>query len=209
MMHLSRSQVREIDRRATAEHGIPSLTLMENAGRGCADLMMTLNPGREPVSIFCGPGNNGGDGYVMARHLHDHGWPVRVVPLAEPSTKDASLNFALADEMKLIEYEKPLPRSGWYVDALFGIGLSRPLEERYLTVIDHLKTLSVPVLAIDIPSGLDCDTGTPLGPCVQAAHTATFIAPKLGFTHPESTAFTGRVHIIDLGVPQTLLDQYA
>src|SRR5690348_11031024 len=93
--YLSRDEVRELDRRAIHDFGVPGVVLMENAGRGCAELLTRLNPGRNPVVILCGPGNNGGDGFVIARHLDNHGWPVSIRLFANPTglSADAAVNF--------------------------------------------------------------------------------------------------------------------
>jgi len=94
------------------------------------------------------------------------------------------------------------------VDALFGIGLSRSIGSPYDGAISAFGTSNHPILAIDIPSGLDCDTGEPLGPTVRATHTATFVAPKRGFLNPKSREWTGEVHVIDIGAPRKLVDEY-
>jgi NAD(P)H-hydrate epimerase len=94
------------------------------------------------------------------------------------------------------------------VDALFGTGLSRPLGPPFAEVVEAVNASTNPVLAVDLPSGLDCDTGEPLGPTVRAAHTATFVAPKRGFLNPRSAAWTGEVHVIDIGAPRRLVDDY-
>ncbi len=223
---LTRSQVRDLDRRALDEYGIPGIVLMENAGRGCAKLLMRLNPEKWPTVILCGPGNNGGDGFVIARHLDNAGWPV-FVWVAAPHHQiggDALVNFQVADKCRrgLIQVG-PATREPtsfslfnkmwantpcWIVDALFGTGLARPLGGAYGELVEKINAAGNPVLAIDIPSGLDCDTGEPLGPTVRAAHTATFVAPKRGFLNPASKAWTGEVHVIDIGAPRKLVDEY-
>ncbi len=209
---LTRSQVRDLDRRATEEYGIPGVVLMENAGRGCAELLMRLNPEKRPTVILCGPGNNGGDGFVMARHLDNAGWPVcvSVSETRSETTSEARANRIVAEKCDLLIP----PRCGaiapdcWIVDALFGTGLSRGIGSPYDTVIAAYNTCEHSILAIDIPSGLDCDTGEPLGPCVKATHTATFVAPKRGFLNPASREWTGEVHVIDIGAPRKLVDVY-
>jgi NAD(P)H-hydrate epimerase len=223
----TRSQVRDLDRRAIEEYGIPGLVLMENAGRGCAELLMRLNPEKKPTVILCGPGNNGGDGFVMARHLDNHGWEVdvRVFAANNGLSADAAVNFEIVVESD-IQFTQCYPDSfgrpdihdqflrlsfnpaGWVVDALFGTGLSRPLAEPFGDLAALINTSGKPVLAIDIPSGLDCDTGEPLGPTVRATHTATFVAPKRGFLNPTSREWTGEVHVIDIGAPRKLVDEY-
>jgi NAD(P)H-hydrate epimerase len=222
---LTREQVRELDRRAIDGFGVPGVVLMENAGRGCAELLRRLNPDRRPTVVLCGPGNNGGDGFVIARHLDNHGWPVDVQVIAACSRTggDAEVNFDILfpagvpftqhhpghfdDRMRAFVRGR-IATAGWVVDALFGTGLSRPLADPYAAVIEAVNASGHPVLAVDLPSGLDCDTGEPLGPTVRAAHTATFVAPKRGFLNPAAAAWTGTVHVIDIGAPRKLIDEY-
>jgi NAD(P)H-hydrate epimerase len=223
---LSREQVRELDRRAIEEFGVPSIVLMENAGRGCAELLMQLNPNKEDVLVLCGPGNNGGDGFVLARHLDNHCWPVTVILIGDPKrlSRDAASNWV---PIKLVErafaspdtkstdidiaqclHEEYGPKRRWIVDALFGTGLNRPLAPPFDHLVEVVNRCSDPILAVDLPSGLDCDTGEPLGPTVRATHTATFVAPKKGFLNPKSKEWTGEVHVIDIGAPRVLVEQY-
>lgn len=207
---LTRAQVRDLDRRAMDEYGLPGLVLMENAGRGCAELLMRLNPEKRPTVILCGPGNNGGDGFVMARHLDNAGWPVCVSAADSQVTADAKVNRIVAEKCDLLIP----PRRGaivpgaWVVDALYGTGLNRAIGASHDATIAAYNASDHPILAIDIPSGLDCDTGEPLGPCVRATHTATFVAPKRGFLNPNSREWTGKVHVIDIGAPRKLVDEY-
>jgi NAD(P)H-hydrate epimerase len=225
---LSRDEVRELDRRAIHGFGVPGIVLMENAGRSCAELLMRLNPGRDPAVILCGPGNNGGDGFVIARHLDNHGWPVDVHVVARNNNStqrgDADVNFDIlfAAGIHYTQYHpehldqpqadaflhRGLRRSAWIVDALFGTGLSRPLGPPYDRLVRGVNESGNPVLAVDIPSGLDCDTGEPLGPTIRATHTATFVAPKKGFANPNSREWTGEVHVLDIGAPRVLVEEY-
>lgn len=223
---LSRDEAREIDRRAIEGFGVPGIVLMENAGRGCTELLMRLNTGKQPIVILCGPGNNGGDGYVIARHLDNHGWPVDVVVIADNHQirGDAETNFNILAECGIrftqchpshlgtpqreSVLRSNLRPAAWIVDALFGTGLSRPLAVPYDWLVDEVNASGKPVLAIDIPSGLDCDTGEPLGPTVKATHTATFVAHKKGFLNPESHNWTGEIHVIDIGAPRVLVEEY-
>jgi NAD(P)H-hydrate epimerase len=218
MTTLTRSQVRELDRRAIEEFGVPGIVLMENAGRGAAEVLMQLNPERHLAVIFCGPGNNGGDGYVIARHLDIHGFPVSIVNLfadQQPPSGDAGINYRIARRCGMFVARNGKPRGGdgpeWIVDALFGTGLSRPLEEPYKSLIEitiNNKEMGERVFAVDIPSGLDCDTGEPLGPCVRADHTVTFVAPKAGFANPAAKEWLGDVHVVGIGAPRKLLEEY-
>ncbi|HEV3144922.1 MAG TPA: NAD(P)H-hydrate epimerase [Gemmataceae bacterium] len=213
-MFLTRAEVREIDRRAIEEFGVPGVVLMENAGRGAAELLMRLNPDKRRVVICCGKGNNGGDGFVIARHLDNRGWNVRVLLFAGPKelTGDAGIMYEIIQRAQLdIEVLPDLPirdfqQSGiWIVDALFGTGLSGPVRAPFDQVIAAMNASGNPIFAVDIPSGLDCDTGQPLGVAVRAAATATFVAPKKGFAEPSAKQCFGEVHVIDIGVPRCLI----
>jgi NAD(P)H-hydrate epimerase len=208
MTTLTREQVRELDRRAIEEFGVPGIVLMENAGRGATEVLMRLNPERKPVAIYCGKGNNGGDGYVIARHLDIHGWPVRIVRvgLAEELSGDAAVMEAIAAKSEIKEWSHL--QEDWIVDALFGTGLTGPLREPFDRIVATINAGHAKILAVDIPSGLDCDTGRPLGPCVRADHTVTFVAPKAGFANPEAKEWLGEVHVVDIGAPRVLLEQY-
>lgn len=234
---LTRDEVRELDRRAIEEFHMPSIVLMENAGRGCAELLMKLNPEQQPVVILCGPGNNGGDGFVVARHLDINHWPVTVWLIRPESNRtfgfaravaatdrrlapDCETNAAIwAEYQRIFTNDIPgnqwkeaavadIERAGWIVDALFGTGLTRPLEAPYHEIIPFINSKKKPVFSIDVPTGLACDTGLPLGPTIEATHTATFVAHKKGFLDPESRTWTGDVHVIDIGVPRVLKDEY-
>ncbi|HUE16842.1 MAG TPA: NAD(P)H-hydrate epimerase [Planctomycetaceae bacterium] len=218
---LSRAEVRDVDRRAIDEFGMPGIVLMENAGRGAAELLVRLGIGGQ-VIVCAGKGNNGGDGFVIARHLENRGVEVRVLLFADSQTLqgDAATNFHILRMAgtPIFEYHaatKPdtwgaeLRSCGCIVDALLGTGMQGTVREPMATVIHHINDAGVPVLAVDLPSGLDCDTGQPLGTCVRAAHTATFVARKLGFDVPAAAPFIGEVHVVDIGVPQALFSRFA
>jgi len=219
-MHLSRDQVREIDRRAIEEFGVPGVVLMENAGRGAAEILMGLGIAG-PVGICCGKGNNGGDGFVIARHLHNRGHDVRVWLFARPEdlAGDAAINFQIISRSQLpidicageavdeAGLRGKLARCEWVVDALFGTGLQGPVRPPFDLVIAAINASGARVLAVDIPSGLDCDTGRPLGPTVRADHTVTFVGPKKGFVAPEAKEWLGEVHVADIGCPRVLLER--
>jgi NAD(P)H-hydrate epimerase len=210
MTTLTRAQVRELDRRAIEEFGVPGVVLMENAGRGATEVLMRLNSERRPVVIVCGKGNNGGDGFVIARHLDIHGWAVSVVqcaPVAE-LTGDAAIMQRIAAKAQLSAAVHAEEYGGWIVDALFGTGLTGPLREPYDRIVADINASGAKVLAVDIPSGLDCDTGQPLGPTVRADHTVTFVAPKAGFANPAAKEWLGEVHVVGIGAPRKLLEEY-
>ena len=214
---LSRAEVRALDARAADELGLPTLLLMENAGRGAAALLRDqLRPGDE-VAILCGPGNNGGDGGVVARHLDGWGFGVRVAWLdkpgglvGDPSTQyrildRSNIRQSVWDEPTRAEIDAFLGDAAWVVDGLLGTGADRPVEGRLRGIIEAINARGRPVLALDLPSGLDADSGEPLGIAVRASMTATFVAPKLGFDRPGARAYTGAVHVVDIGLPGCLL----
>lgn len=211
---LSCKQIRAFDAYAASHLGVPSIVLMENAGRGAAELLLALGV-RGPVTICCGKGNNGGDGLVIARHLHLAGVSLRVLVLGKPEelSGDARVNFEICRHLRLplgcvgdpaVEQSQIiglLADSDWIVDALLGSGLTGPARPPYDCMIELINASTTQVFAVDIPSGLDADTGLPLGPTVRAAHTATFAALKKGFLDPRSRAWTGQVHLVHIGVP--------
>jgi NAD(P)H-hydrate epimerase len=214
-MFLSRAQVRELDRRAIEEFGVPGAVLMENAGRGAAELLLSLGVhGR--VLVCCGKGNNGGDGFVIARHLANRGVLVHTLLFARPVelSGDALVNYRILERggysLQVIEFapetlKRELARSEWVVDALFGTGLSGPAREPFPKIIEAINAAARSVLAVDIPSGLDCDTGRPQGATVRACHTATFVASKAGYANPDAAPWLGRVHVLDIGMPCVLI----
>lgn len=216
-----REEVRSIDREAVREYGMPSVCLMENAGRGLADLLERLGISG-PVVICAGKGNNGGDGYVLARHLDYRGHEVHVLVFAEAASLegDALTNYEIARRAGIaVEHiggrpdaaslRERLTDAAWIVDGLLGTGIRGSVRAPYDVIIETINAAGRPTLAIDIPSGLDCDTGRPLGVAVRARHTATFVAPKKGFSAPGATSYTGTVHVLDIGAPRRLLEQYA
>jgi NAD(P)H-hydrate epimerase len=218
-MYLSREQVRAIDRRAIEEFGVAGVVLMENAGRGAAEILLGLGV-KGTVTICAGKGNNGGDGFVIARHLDLHGRGVRVLLFARPEdlTGDAAINYQIIARSRLPITVYPdasfddqalcaeLSRSAWIVDALFGTGLAGPVRPPFDRVIAAINASGVPVLAVDIPSGLDCDTGLPLGACVRARHTVTFVAQKKGFASPSAKEWLGEVHVAHIGAPRAVIE---
>jgi NAD(P)H-hydrate epimerase len=184
-------------------------------------------PALPRVLILCGPGNNGGDGGVVARHLDAWGFPVRVLWFVRSNQLrgDAAVQWAILQRSRIEQSawfdvhqrEKEidpaslaalLSDAGWLVDGLLGTGLSRPVDGPLRTVIEAINQSDKPVFALDLPSGLDADTGRPLGVAVRARATATFVAPKLGFAAPEAASYTGEVAVIDIGLPRCLLEPY-
>ena len=187
---------------AAAKAGTPGLTLMENAGRAVADAIVR-RWGTRPVSVLCGPGNNGGDGFVAARLLADAGWPVRLglMGARERLKGDAAavaarwegaiepLDLALLDGEPLV------------VDALFGAGLARPLGGAALALAEASAARGLPCVSVDIPSGIHGDTGAVLGGAFRAAATVTFARRKYGHLLLPGRDFAGALAVADIGIP--------
>jgi NAD(P)H-hydrate epimerase len=183
-------------------------------------------PAPARVLVLCGQGNNGGDGGVVARHLDAWGFPVRVVWFArhDQLRGDAAVQWTILEKSGVAQStwfdDRPdesidpaslqalFAGADWLVDGLLGTGLSRPVEGPLKAVIEAINASGKPVFALDLPSGLDADTGQPLGVAVRAEATATFVAAKLGFAVPGAADYTGEVAVIDIGVPRRLLEPY-
>jgi ADP-dependent NAD(P)H-hydrate dehydratase / NAD(P)H-hydrate epimerase len=221
---LSRAAVRALDRRAILEVGVPSIVLMENAGRAVADeALRMLAPRPGAAVILAGLGNNGGDGLVVARTLENRGQRARVVFVGsheqlEQGTPDFRTNLALwrrqggdlalaPDPDDLAALAGVLRAAPLLVDALFGTGLTRPLAGAHAAAVAALNASGAPVLSIDVPSGLDADTGLELGVAVRAQATVTFVAPKPGFVLNAGPACVGRVVVAEIGIPRFLVEE--
>lgn len=218
---LSRADVREVDRRAMVEYGMSGLVLMENAGRGCVDKLCELGC-KGPVVVVCGKGNNAGDGFVIARHLDLRCVPLKVILLGSPEKLegDAAANYKILSRcnVSLIDFSTQsssspliaeLAGAEWIVDALLGTGATgapRPPMDGAIRVMNAAR---VKRLAVDLPSGLDCDTGEAAEPTFIADHTCTFVAPKLGFTNPAASRYIGQLHVLDIGAPRQLVEEIA
>jgi NAD(P)H-hydrate epimerase len=216
IIRLTRRQVREVDRRAIENFRIPGIVLMENAARNAADVAWDMLDRRpQNVTIVCGGGNNGGDGLAIARHLHNRGANVQILLAIDPIkyAGDAAINWAIVQAMGLevagadeaAELLSPFA-ANLIIDALFGTGLAQPPRPDAQAFIARINASTVPVLAIDLPSGMDCDTGEPLESCVRATRTVTFVAEKSGFANPDSAEFTGDITVADIGCPRELID---
>ncbi len=227
-LRLSREEVRALDARAVAELGIPSLVLMENAGRQAAErLLCALRAAsfggrrRGPpwrVAVVCGPGNNGGDGWVLARHVHRDGHAVECWELAPPATPDAAVNRGIAARLGIAiealagEADLERARGAWascdaLVDGLAGTGLRGAPRPELARVLEAMNAVHEPLkLALDLPSGLDCDLGTAEGAVFRADLTVTFAAQKLGFASPDAARWLGALAVADIGFdPRALL----
>ena len=216
-IYLTREQVRRIDQRAIDEYAMMGLVLMENAGRGCVDVLCRLGIAGQVV-VCCGKGNNGGDGFVIARHLDLRGYETRVLLCCEPDSLqgDAAANYEILSRagVPLLpcpeDYDdawlaRQLKDAAWIVDALLGTGARgepRPPLDR---LIPALNAHPARRLAIDLPSGLDCDTGQAAAAAIQADCTCTFVAAKAGFRVASAQPYLGQVHVLDIGAPRKLL----
>jgi NAD(P)H-hydrate epimerase len=216
---LSRAEVREVDRRAIEEYGVSGLVLMENAGRGCVEVLTALGCAG-PVVIVCGRGNNAGDGFVIARHLDIRGVPVSIVLLGSPDSLrgDAAANYEIVarSHLPMIDLSQQfdadrlvaeLHRAEWIVDALLGTGSTGSPRPPMDVAIRLMNAAKAKRLAVDLPSGLDCDTGEPAALTFRADHTCTFVAAKIGFGSSAATAFLGQVHVVDIGAPRRLIEE--
>tara|TARA_Y100000589_G_scaffold219942_2_gene207552 strand:- start:1511 stop:2200 length:690 start_codon:yes stop_codon:yes gene_type:complete len=209
-MIFDRAGIREVDHQAIEQLGIPGLQLMEDAAIGCTRLLLEMMPPpieAQHVVIVCGRGNNGGDGYAMARHLKQRSVRTTILASDPPRTgSDAAHNWQQACQLDITitQDHRILDEATLIVDALLGTGLDRPVTGNSLDLIQSINTAQAPVLAVDLPSGLDTDTGRPLGDAVHASHTASFVGWKKGFLEPPAAEFIGTVHVIDLGIPASL-----
>ncbi len=222
-MALSRIETREIDRKAIEEYEIPGIILMENAGRNVVEeiLKMLPEPNKAKVAIFCGKGNNGGDGFVIARHLHNKNINISVYLTTKVSSLiadgDASTNLKILlnmdVEIKELQendpggIEKEFRGCNLIVDAIFGTGLSGEIRGPVNSLIERINGSNIPVVSVDIPSGLACDTGIILGTAVKATKTVTFVAAKTGFFKERGKECTGELIVTDISVPKELIDK--
>ncbi len=221
MRVLNAAQMREADRRAIEDLGIPSLVLMENAGRQFVDAMETAigDVAETRVAVVCGRGNNGGDGFVVARVLHERGADVCVFvagALADVRG-DARVNLDILGRLRITAVEigdedawlKQAPvveACDVIVDALFGTGLTSPLGGLAGRIVSDLNCMDAPVVSVDLPSGLSADTHALIGPCVEATLTVTFAAPKLPLILWPAAQHAGDVVVADIGIPHEVIE---
>jgi NAD(P)H-hydrate epimerase len=220
---LTRDQLRRVDELAASRYGIPSLILMENAGRSAASIIDAAYGPKGRTFVVCGSGNNGGDGCVIARHLHNHGWEVRLMIIApfESCTLDTGANLGIIEALGLrpiIALEaasqqsaaKSIEPGDVVVDALLGTGFRGEVRPPLNQLIDEINAACKrATVAVDVPSGLDCDTGQPSRATIRADLTVTFVAMKRGFTFPRAAPFLGRIEVADIAAPPALIDEVA
>jgi hydroxyethylthiazole kinase-like uncharacterized protein yjeF len=228
MDSLTRQEVRAVDRAAIDGLGIPGLILMENAGRNCAHAIEVFfkdfknfkdfkGGDASSVAIVAGPGNNGGDGYVIARHLAMRGFEVVtfVICPVEKISGDAEVNLqaisALRHDIRFLTPQEigtlagVLSKFDLVIDAIGGTGIQGELRGDSAVAVEQINASGKPVVAVDIPTGLDCDTGRADGPVIRADLTVTFVAPKKGFDLPQASDYTGTVIVADIGIPVELV----
>jgi hydroxyethylthiazole kinase-like uncharacterized protein yjeF len=205
--------MRRLEERAIHHYGIPVFVLMDHAGKAVAETVRKLlSTKRGTIGVVCGGGNNGGDGVVAARWLKGWGYDVEVLWLKDPREwkGSAALHYSIARRMGV--RFRPLRtrlrgRHSILIDALLGTGPIGELRESYRQAIDWINRQRRPVVAVDIPSGLDADTGRPLGAVVKARVTVTMAAPKKGLRARASCPFVGTLVVADIGIPTTDVDR--
>ncbi|BCS54511.1 NAD(P)H-hydrate dehydratase [Geobacter sp. SVR] len=210
--------MQEIDRRAIEDEGIPGLQLMENAGRSCVAAIMDESglQGAGQAVVLAGKGNNGGDGYVIARLLHEQGWRVKVLVLAEQGqiTGDAAANLIrlplamisfCPDESRLAQHGDELCRADLIMDALLGTGLNSTITGVYRTAVELVNSSGRPILSVDIPSGIHGTTGMIMGDAVRASLTVTFALPKLGLILFPGAEHVGKLVVADIRIPPHII----
>ncbi|MFO0913601.1 MAG: NAD(P)H-hydrate epimerase [Pirellulales bacterium] len=213
MLTLTCAQCRDVDARAINEYGVPGVVLMENAGRGVVDWMQQAGP-VGLVTILCGGGNNAGDGLVMARHLDGRGFDVRIVTClpVDRLPPDSLTNYRIIERSGLAcrAWSEGIPLEWWHeatwiVDALLGTGARGAPRPPLDAVITRANATTARRLAVDVPSGLNADTGEAAPATFRADVTCTFVAPKPGLIAPDVEPYVGQLQVVDIGAPGPLL----
>lgn len=217
MKSVSVKEMKRLDALTIRHFAIPASVLMENAGRSAAEEALKMLPKAGPrrVAVFCGYGNNGGDGFVLARHLLNKGVRVQIylVGKNKKMSQEAKLNYLILRKMeqkfKLLnsadafnELKQGIKKFHLIVDGIFGIGLKGELDNFYQELFNALNAAGLPILALDIPSGLDADTGMPLGDAIRAKRTVAFGLLKRGLIQEHARKFTGKIIVGDISLPR-------
>ncbi|KAF0134361.1 MAG: hypothetical protein FD145_741 [Candidatus Saganbacteria bacterium] len=210
MKIVTAEEMAELDRHAIYDLKIPSINLMENAGRAAADEAVKITKGKN-IAVICGRGNNGGDGFVAARYLAEKGFNVLVILIGNRKDvkKDPKTNI---EKLKVPIYEAPdldsfnklkndIENCNLIIDAIFGIGLNSKIKSPYFEIITYLNSLNIPILSIDVPSGLNATDGLVMGAAISADTTITFQFAKTGFYKGEGQTHAGKIVIADIGIP--------
>lgn len=218
MKVVTAAEMRKIDQDTIEDIGIPGIVLMETAGSEIVRLIKHHYPTAQHIGMLVGKGNNGGDGLVIARHLAHVGREVYIFLVSPPEsfTGEARTNLDIAYNLGLqieetcsdvsIHAHIKHHRCELLVDSIFGTGLRGDVQEPISKIIDVINNLHIPILAVDLPSGLDADTGLPLGTCVQADRTVTIGLPKRGLLLQPGAELAGQLEIVDIGFPQKVID---
>ncbi len=221
MRVLNAAQMRDADRRTIDEIGIPSLVLMENAGRQVVAAVEAVHGDllEGKVGLLCGPGSNGGDGFVVARVLHERGTDIAVFLIGHVADVrgDARTNLEtlgrlgrsvveIGDSQAWELHFSEISRCALLVDAIFGTGLKAPLSGLLGTLVADVNASGIPVVSIDLPSGLSADSAEPIGDSIEATLTVTLAAPKLPLVLPAGELRTGRLVVADIGIPATVIE---
>ena len=221
MRVLNANQMRDADRRTIEDIGLPSLVLMENAGRQVVAAIDAHYPDLDEraVAILCGRGNNGGDGFVVARVLQQRGIDIAVFVIGAVADirGDARVNLdvlgrlgvdvvEIADDQQWELHASEIGRSDLIVDAIFGTGLKTPLQGTFETIVADINTMGIPVVSVDLPSGMSADTSELIGDSIEASLTVTLAAPKLPLVLPPARLRAGEVAIADIGIPAEVID---
>lgn len=207
----SAAQVRELDRIAIEDHGVPGLTLMKRAAEACVEVLLNRWPSPGSVSIICGSGNNAADGFIIAGLLKSRNVQTKVglvgrVPTEPAKDATEAYRYCVDSGVEIVAFDDAIADADLVVDALLGTGLRGDLRSEYQEAIARINQASVPVLAVDVPSGLCSDTGRTLGAAVKADCTVTFIGRKLGLMTNDGQEHLGSLHFSDLSVPKDIYD---
>lgn len=220
MKVVTSQEIKEIDRKAIDEYGIPGLILMENAGLSIFQNIKNIYSDLKSrkVIIFSGSGNNGGDGFVVARHLYNYGVKVRVFVLSslDKIKGEAKINLEIIskigielieiESMKIEEVRRIILDTDLIIDAILGTGLQGKVTGLKAKIIDLINYANKDVIAVDLPSGLNSDTGKIVGSCVKATYTITLGLPKIGLLLYPGADYTGKIIVEDIGIPKNLLE---
>lgn len=221
MYLLTAAEMRRMDEMTIENFGLPGRVLMENAGRGAARVILENYPDiyAGNVTVVAGKGNNGGDGFVIARYLAQAGVNVTVYLLGDRQKVrgDALANLELlssldvevvevSDENTFVRHKADMGKNALWVDAILGTGLTDTVKGYFQSVISYINNHPAPVFSVDIPSGLSSETGNPCGISIKAHTTATFAFAKIGHMVMPGTSYTGRLHIIDIGIPPYVVE---
>lgn len=221
MKLVTSKQIQEIDLIAVKHYKIPSLKLMENAGRAVADIIKERTVPKDSILIIVGRGNNGGDGLVAGRYLIEAGYKVAFALMSAPDelSPDAKTNWGklksysakvifLNETSNLREFKEALHDSDYVIDAILGTGLNSEVRGLYSKVIDEINMSTRPVISVDIPSDLSADTGSPLGNAIFARLTVTFGLPKIGHVIPPGPEHVKELKVVNIGFPEDLINSY-